>query len=451
MLKNRKRKTNENGITMTALAITIFVIMLIAVPITVQISDPNKLNNLDKLKSDLVNLKESISISYDKSINFNTYDINSDNYIGPKAPSSLVEKLSGKEQEGIQVINSNDTQDNYYIIDFTKLNSILSSKYNMSLDKTYYGKENLDITGKSEEDLEKISDDVYIINNKSRTIYYVKGIEYEGTTYYRYQEKYSELDEILPGSTLYRSQAPTIKVEGLKYADIDGDKVADGIIVADISKDSTDTNTYKGGNPWSDYRGSFSYIKQETGLKEYKEEPYTYTGGNSNVSGTLVTCTNDSGNPRYFILSLGNYDLSTHYWYNSASGKLDNYHSESYNDFGEGKKFTDYYIEKWNTLAYGTQNGGSSATDMWGIIQYKAKEGWFVPSRAEWAAFGSYLNTSNARTDTNYYENYGLSRFYLSSAQYTKDNIYMAVFNGTRIGYDKANAIGYYVRLASTF
>ena len=441
MLKNRNRKTNENGITMTALVITIIMIIIISVPLIVQINNPNKLNALDKLKRDLVNLKESVSIAYEISINFDTYDVNAYNYIGPKAPSSLVEKLKDKTQESVQVINPNDTENNYYIIDFDKLKSVLSSKYNMDFDKPYYGKENSNLSGKSKSDLESITDDVYIINNKSRTIYYVKGIEYEGETYYRYQENYTEIDETLPGSILLRKNAPMIYVDGLNYADFDGDKVADGIIVADLAADCTDTTVYKKGNPWGNSYGSFSYVKQTTGLNEYSSEDYTYTTQYTNgerketktVTGTLITCTKNAGKPRYYVLSLGDYDFDTynnsvnkrHSWYYSASvsKKLDNYHDGTYNDFGEGKIFTDYNIKKWNSSAYGAQNGDSTDLDLWGVIQDKVKEGWFVPSRAEWAAFASYLGLNSSVTNPNY-SKYGLTWWYWSSAQQGNNSVY---------------------------
>ena len=67
------------------------------------------------------------------------------------------------------------------------------------------------------------------------------------------------------GTTLASTSFRKISVSGLKYADLDGDGVADGIIVADISKDSTDKDTYKGSNPWNgDPDSSFSYTKKET-------------------------------------------------------------------------------------------------------------------------------------------------------------------------------------------
>ena len=229
----------------------------------------------------------------------------------------------------------------------------------------------------------------------------------------------------IPGSTLLRKNAPKIKVSGLKYADLDGDGTADGIIVADISIDSKD---YPGGNPWGDSNGSFSYTKKETSeLRAYSENTnYKYTNADGNqVEGTLIKCTNNTGTPRYYVLSLANYDGNDHSWYKEAYGKMSDYSTFTSEAFGKGKENTEKMIErmknhsdsKYNGVDYGEPTTGTNA-DIWNIIEDKVKEGWFVPSKAEWAAFASYLNTSKTSTDTNYYVNYGLNSYYWSSSQY---------------------------------
>ena len=227
----------------------------------------------------------------------------------------------------------------------------------------------------------------------------------------------------IPGSTLLRKNAPRISVPDLKYADLDGDGIADGIIVADISKDSTDTTTYKGGNPWGDYNESFSYTKKETSeLRGYSENAsYKYTNADgSTVDGTLIKCTNNTGTPRYYVLSLADYDGNEHYWYKNADGKMEGVSDEKFTskDFGKGKENTEKMIERMKNHSdkskykydYGEPTTGENA-DIWNIIEDKVKEGWFVPSIGEWAAFASYLNKS---TD---YHGYGLSYSYWSSSQ----------------------------------
>ena len=238
----------------------------------------------------------------------------------------------------------------------------------------------------------------------------------------------------IPGSTLPRKNAPKIKVPGLKYADLDGDGTADGIIVADISKDSTDTTTYKGGNPWGNNgKESFSYTQVNSGLREYSENiSYKYTNADgSTVEGTLITCTNNTGTPRYYVLSLADYDTNVHYWYKNAWVKMSDSTFTS-KDFGKGKENTEKMIDRMKNHSdtskykydYGEPTTGENA-DIWNIIEDKVKEGWFVPSEAEWAAFASYLNTSS-----NWYVNYGLNNSYWSSSQYSNISAWCVTFSG---------------------
>ena len=205
------------------------------------------------------------------------------------------------------------------------------------------------------------------------------------------------------GTTLQSSSFPKISVSGLKYADLDGDGTADGIIVADISTEAT---TYKGGNPLGDSNGSFSYTKVSSGLREYSENSsYKYTNADgSEVEGTLIKYTNNTGTPKYYIISLANYDGNEHYWYKNADGKMSDYSRFTSKDFGKGKENTVKMIDRMkNHASYDPDYGAGTNSDIWNIIEDKVKEGWFVPSAEEWAAFASSLYTSQTTADTNYY------------------------------------------------
>ena len=265
---------------------------------------------------------------------------------------------------------------------------------------------------------------------------------------------------ILPGSTILRKNAPKISVSGLKYADLDGDGTADGIIVADISKDSADTTTYKGKNPWGNRNGSFSYTEKETS-REYSENTYEYTNADGyKVDGTLIKCKNNTGTPRYYVLSLADYDANGHYWYKNAYGKMSDSTSTSKftsEDFGKGKENTEKMIERMKnhsdtskySVDYGEATTGTNA-DIWNIIEDKVKEGWFVPSKAEWAAFASYLNTSKTSIHTNYYVNYGLNGLYWSSSQSNNGSAWRVDFGyGDMYGSHVSHT--YSLRLCATF
>ena len=261
---------------------------------------------------------------------------------------------------------------------------------------------------------------------------------------------------ILPGSTILRKNAPKISVSGLKYADLDGDETADGIIVADISEASKD---YPGGNPWGNRDGSFTYTEVTSGLNKYSENTnYKYTNADGKeVDGTLITCTNNTGTPRYYVLSLADYDANGHYWYKNAYNKMSDYSTFTSKDFEKGKENTEKMIDRMKnhsdtskySVEYEEPTTGTNA-DIWNIIEDKVKEGWFVPSKAEWAAFASYLNTSKTSTGTNYYVNYGLNNWYWSSSQSNGSNAWYVRF---RDGYLDYNGVGSTdsLRLCTTF
>ncbi len=168
-------KKNEKGITITALAITVVILGLISVPIIMNTSQIREFSNYKKLKDDIDNLRENIQIAF--------FEDNISE-IGPKVNSSMLNFLS-KNQNGDSVKNVNDN-DVYYAINIDEVNNRLSG----NIRELNYGSENNDM-GSGE--YYQGSDDVYIINEASRTIYYVNGIEYKGNIYYRLSEEFSNI------------------------------------------------------------------------------------------------------------------------------------------------------------------------------------------------------------------------------------------------------------------
>ena len=461
-IKKQKLLKKENGITLVALITTIIVLSIVSTPLIFGTNNITEYSKFSKFKNDLLNLKEAVSNVYstDKEL---SSDSNSDMYIGPayKDWKTFYNNVNNKEQGGNSVINPNDktstdSQITYYIIDFNVLSQKYKAKFGNNEGATLKGLN----YGDGNKNINNTTQDVYIINSKSRTIYYVEGFTMNNVTYYRYQESYTKIDEVLPGSTILRENAPKISVSGLKYADLDADGTADGIIVADILKDSADTTTYKGKNPWGDSDGSFSYTKVTSELIAYSENTgYKYTNADgSTVDGTLIKCTNSTGIPRYYILSLANYDDNNHYWYKNAYGNMSDYSTFTSKDFGKGKENTEKMIDrmknhsdsKYNNVDYGEPTTGTNA-DVWNIIEDKVKEGWFVPSKAEWAAFASYLNTSKTSTDKNYYVNYGLNNWYWSSSQYSGYGAWSVGFTDGYMGYYHVYNANNSLRLCTTF
>ena len=162
-----------------------------------------------------------------------------------------------------------------------------------------------------------------------------------------------------------------------------------------------------------------------------------------------------SGNDRFYVMALEDINPGTLYcWYDAADGKLDSQYSvgTSANDFAvagaepTGRINTERMIASWNAEEYGVQNDNSTYDDMWGVIQDEVDDGWFVPSKSEWSAFGSAFGI----TRSNYSSKYGLSRLYWSSSQYNTNGAYLAFFGIGYINGCNVNDFNY-VRLATTF
>ena len=151
-----------------------------------------------------------------------------------------------------------------------------------------------------------------------------------------------------------------------------------------------------------------------------------------------------SGRDRFYVMALKDINPGTSYfWYYNATGKLDNIIDYTENDFGKGRENTEYVNNKWNnsSLPWGAHNN----SDMWGLIQNEIADGWFVPSKSEWAAFGSEFEITSSN-----YPTYGLSLRYWSSSQYTAYYAYSAYFGIGYINYADVYFVDS-VRLATTF
>ena len=226
------------------------------------------------------------------------------------------------------------------------------------------------------------------------------------------------------------------------YADIDGivDGTVDGVIFADKAVGN------QGSGKWNDSDGVYTIPKVTEGLKDYYISQKSYTG----KFGTKpVISPTGTGEERFYIMALTDIDgktNGTYYdWYHAAYVKgISDWSTITSTEFGTGKTNTATMIAKWNAKAYGDQDTDSRNKDMWGQIQTKVKDGWFVPSRAEWAAFAGELGISSN------YGNFGLSRSYWSSSLSNTYYAWDASFgNGCMYGnyINRTNS----VRLGATF
>lgn len=137
----------ENGITLVSLIITIVLMLIIAGTTVYTSTNRFKINNVNKMYNDIKLLNDKINNYYLKYGGIPGLMDNSKNYI----------EYTFSEIKFYKDANDNNK---YYIIDLSVLGDITLN----------YGKEGYENPNNS--------DDVYVINEKTHTVYYVKGIEY---------------------------------------------------------------------------------------------------------------------------------------------------------------------------------------------------------------------------------------------------------------------------------
>lgn len=173
----------ERGITLIALVITAVVLLLISTPIVVRTTKLTETKKYTNFRDDMLKLKENISILYDVNDDIST--------IGPI--------YTGNKTFLTTDVKSPNDQEPYYVIDFNKLAEMLKSKYNLELGELKTETDNINLGDTTENS----SDNVYIINSKSRAIYYNKGLNYNKQIFYRLNEDFSNIEQTeLPESSL---------------------------------------------------------------------------------------------------------------------------------------------------------------------------------------------------------------------------------------------------------
>ena len=231
---------------------------------------------------------------------------------------------------------------------------------------------------------------------------------------------------------VYKLISPTESQVG-KYIDTNGDGIPEGIIFIDLVADKEkqlkyDNKMYK-----------IPTIKEKDNIKEY------VTGGKFshklNGEQEMLMPIFD-GEDRFYIMALEDVDKHwCHHWYANVSDMKD-FAITTAMDFGSGQKNTLNMIEKWNKEDYGAQD----SDDMWSLIQKQVDDGWFVPSRGEWAAFAGQLGITKSN-----YSSKGLSGwYYWSSSQSGTNSAYYISLDYGYV-YDYYVNDYYYVRLAATF
>lgn len=189
-----------------------------------------------------------------------------------------------------------------------------------------------------------------------------------------------------------------------------------------------------------DTKGSCTFTYEQTpNLKEYEisQDSYPTIGGTTGTMPVVSAVKGTRGNDRFYVIALKDFTVETtnednittthtrFCWY--GAGNITDSAVVSKTGFGTGETNTKTMISKWNGSEYAEEGFGDygkqnacSNLDMWGVIQEKVKDGWFIPSKDEWSAFGYFLNnkTTNALNATNL----GLWGYYWSSSIYNCRN-----------------------------
>ena len=140
---------NEKGITLVTLIAAIVIMLIISSTLIYNANVGASTKRLNNMYSDITILKGKIDIYYSK---YGTLPI--------------LHKYT--KIDNIKELNNNDNE-NFYIIDIESLE-------NLTLN---YGK------GYEKEKTDKLSQetDIYVVNEKSHNIYYIKGIKFENKLY----------------------------------------------------------------------------------------------------------------------------------------------------------------------------------------------------------------------------------------------------------------------------
>ena len=139
---------SERGITLAILILTVLVLVILTGTMAINSGNFLKVSNLNKLNNDIEVLEDRVAAYYVK------------NNAIPQFGSAM---SRSEVEDDVAGLSSSDGAD-YYVIDLEKID-------NPTLN---YGKGYKDST----------SSDKYIINSETHNIYYIRGIVYEGETYY---------------------------------------------------------------------------------------------------------------------------------------------------------------------------------------------------------------------------------------------------------------------------
>ncbi len=152
----------DMGISLVSLAVAIGVILIITGTILYQTTNGNKIVKLNQLNNDIASLKDKVSLYYLKH----------------RALPVLRDYTITENINRVPQAQREHEEEGYSVIDLELLENL---QLNYGTDYEQVTDLNIPI--------DENKTDLYIINNKTHVIYYLKGIELESIYYYRSTEE----------------------------------------------------------------------------------------------------------------------------------------------------------------------------------------------------------------------------------------------------------------------
>ena len=155
-----KKIKNEKGRTLVTLTITIVVLMILSFSINVSVKSTMETRNYNYVKEDIINLSEEVKAYYLKNNSLPIDETKTYNLADYGVPS--------------EDINPND-YGNYYRINVSLLENI-----------------SLNNGGINNNEANEETDDMYVVNEYSLTVYYLKGATFGGQKHYTITDDFAE-------------------------------------------------------------------------------------------------------------------------------------------------------------------------------------------------------------------------------------------------------------------
>lgn len=221
---------NSKGITLISLIITIVVLLIISNIIIYSVKNNLGIEKLKNMQNDIENLSDKISAYYNQ---YGTLPIIDGEYTN-----------TAKIKEN-NLISENVDKGKFYIID-------LSALENLTLT---YGKDFKNISSTSDKNT---LEDIYIINETSHNIFYVKGIKSDGKMYY----------------TNYTADQVDQEAVNIKY--VDNIKIPDGYTyIGKTSKNKIQIKNDQGPIfEWTDVNETLTSVPSDVSVTKEKTEEF---------------------------------------------------------------------------------------------------------------------------------------------------------------------------------